>query len=164
MSWAAVVVVHVVYLHCFGAVAETSAADFSNFEWNHPLTLMSSRGVYKIGAMLTHPYTLVVNVCWSKRKLSPHLTNVYSVVDRPCGLETLQHALLQGLGQPMDPDEVLQILGAGVVEWAAWVHPLDDRCHITKYHCMHQRWRQRTGIWLAFYLERPSGKSHNASA
>lgn len=49
---------------------------------------------------------------------SPHLTDIYSIIDRPGSLETLQHALLQGLGQPMDPDEVLQVLGAGVVERA----------------------------------------------
>lgn len=95
-------------------------------------------------------------LCWSECKFSPHLTDVDSVVDRPCRLEALQHALLHGLGQPMDPDEVLQVLGAGVVEWAAWVHPLDDRRHVTKHHSMHQCWTQRKGcvfsVWYKLIL------------
>ena len=69
----------------------------------------------------------------------PHLADVDPVVDRPGGLETLQHALLEGLGQPVDPDEVLQVLGAGVVERASRVHPLDDGRHVTEHHRVHQR-------------------------
>ncbi len=66
-----------------------------------------------------------------------YLTDVDTIVDRPGCLETFHHALLKGLGQPVHPDKVLQVLGAGVVEGAAWVHPLDDGGHITKHHSMH---------------------------
>lgn len=68
-----------------------------------------------------------------------HLIGVDAVVDRPGGLEVLQHALFQLLGQAVHADEVFQILHARVVEGTARVHALDDGCHIPKHHCMHQR-------------------------
>lgn len=38
----------------------------------------------------------------------------------------------------MHPDEVLQVLGAGVVEGAAGVHPLDDGGHVAEDDGVHQ--------------------------
>lgn len=67
-----------------------------------------------------------------------HLIGVDAIVDRPSGLEVLQHALLQLLGQAMHTDKVLQILHARVVERTAGVHALDDGCHVSKHHRVHQ--------------------------
>lgn len=71
------------------------------------------------------------------RASGSYLADIDAVVDGPGRLETLHHALLQSLGQPVHPDEVLQVLGAGVVERAARVHPLDDGGHVTKHHGVH---------------------------
>lgn len=67
-----------------------------------------------------------------------YLAHIDTVVDRPGCLEAFHHALLKGLGQPVHPDEVLQVLCAGVVEGAPRVHPLDDGGHVTEHHGMHQ--------------------------
>lgn len=67
----------------------------------------------------------------------PYLADVDTVVYRPRCLEALHHALLKSFGQPVHPDKVLQILGAGVVEGAARVHPLDDGGHVTEDHSVH---------------------------
>lgn len=70
--------------------------------------------------------------------MSPsYLADVDTVVHRPGRLETFHHALLEGLGKPVHPDKVLQVLGPSVVEGAARVHPLDDGSHIAKHHSMH---------------------------
>lgn len=45
-----------------------------------------------------------------------HLVGVDAVVDRPGGLEILQHPLLQLLRQPVHPYEVLEVLHPGVVQ------------------------------------------------
>lgn len=70
--------------------------------------------------------------------LSLYLADINAVVDRPGGLETFHHALLQRLGKSVHTDEVPQVLGAGVVERAARVHPLDDGGHVAKDNGMHQ--------------------------
>lgn len=67
-----------------------------------------------------------------------HLADIDAVVDRPGCLEAFHHALLEGLGQPVHSDEVFQVLGAGVVERPARVHPLDDGRHVTKHNSVHQ--------------------------
>lgn len=66
-----------------------------------------------------------------------HLADVDPIVDRPGGLEAFHHALLEGFGQPVHSDEVLQVLGPGVVKVAARVHPLDDGSHVAKHHSVH---------------------------
>ncbi len=66
-----------------------------------------------------------------------YLAHVDAIVDRPGRLETFHHALLQGLWQSVHTDKILQVLGAGVVEGATRVHPLDDGGHITKHHSVH---------------------------
>lgn len=66
-----------------------------------------------------------------------HLVGVDAVVDRPGGLEILQHPLLQLLRQPVHSYEVLQVLHASVVERAPGVHALDDGRHVAKDHRMH---------------------------
>lgn len=38
----------------------------------------------------------------------------------------------------MHPDEVLEVLHAGVVEGTARVHALDDGCHVAEDNCMHE--------------------------
>lgn len=74
-----------------------------------------------------------------------YLADIDAVVDRPGCLETFHHALLQRLGQPVHADEVLQVLGAGVVERAAGVHPLDDGGHVAKDNGVHQRYGRGGG-------------------
>lgn len=64
--------------------------------------------------------------------------DIYTIVDRPRGLEVLQHALLDLLGQTVDTDEVLQVVYACVVERAPGVHALDDGRHVTENQGMHQ--------------------------
>lgn len=46
----------------------------------------------------------------------------------------------------MHTDEILEILHPGVVERAPRVHALDDGCHVTKDHCVHQGWRQERRV------------------
>lgn len=84
-----------------------------------------------------------------------YLADVDAIVDRPGCLEALHHALLECLGQPVHPDEVLQVLGAGVVEGAAGVHPLDDGGHVAEDNGVHQGCRGDGGrikvecIWFS---------------
>ena len=88
-------------------------------------------------------YSIYLHLCLPTALVIPdalsgsHLADVNAVVYGPGGLETFHHSLLKGLGQPVHSDEVLQVLGAGVVEGAARVHPLDDGSDITKHHSMH---------------------------
>lgn len=70
----------------------------------------------------------------------PYLVGIDAIVNGPGGLEVLQHSLFELLGQTVNPDEVLQVLHARVIEGAPGVHPLDDGRHVTKYHRMHQGW------------------------
>lgn len=78
---------------------------------------------------------------WPERAGAPaHLIGVDAVVDGPGGLEVLQHALLELLGQAVDADEVLQVLHPCVVERAAGVHALDDGSHVAKDQGVHQSW------------------------
>lgn len=88
---------------------------------------------YNMYLHLCLPIALVIPDALSRS----HLADINAVVDGPGGLETFHHSLLEGLGQPVHPDEVLQVLGPGVVEGAARVHPLDDGSDITKHHSMH---------------------------
>lgn len=74
-----------------------------------------------------------------------YLADVNAVVDRPGGLETFHHTLLQRLGKSVHADEVPQVLGAGMVERAAGVHPLDDGGHVAKDDGMHQRYGRGGG-------------------
>lgn len=76
------------------------------------------------GHTLTHSFT--------------HLIGIDAIVDGPGGLKVLQHPLLQLLRQPMDTDEVFQVLHSGVVERASRVHALDDGRHVAKHHGVHQ--------------------------
>lgn len=76
---------------------------------------------------------------WPLRAGGPaHLVGIDAVVDGPGGLEVLQHALLELLGQAVDADKVLQVLHSRVVEGAAGVHALDDRSHVAKDQGVHQ--------------------------
>lgn len=68
-----------------------------------------------------------------------YLISVYATVDRPCGLEVLEHALFERPRQAVYTDEVLEVLHAAVVERAARVHALDDGGHVPKHHGVHQR-------------------------
>lgn len=74
----------------------------------------------------------------SSDERDPYLVGIDAVVDRPSGLEVLQHALLELLGQTVDADEVLQVLHSCVVEGAAGVHALDDGGHVTEDQGVHQ--------------------------
>lgn len=47
---------------------------------------------------------------------SPYLADIDAVVDRPCRLKALQHALRESLGQPMHADEVFEVFGTSVIE------------------------------------------------
>lgn len=70
-----------------------------------------------------------------------YLVTVDAVVDRPGRLKIFQHSLLEALWQMMDTYEVLEVFGSGVVLGPAWIHPLDNGCHVTKDQSMHQRCR-----------------------
>lgn len=78
-----------------------------------------------------------------------HLVGVDAVVDRPGGLEVLQHPLFQQLGQTVHTDKVLDVLHTRVVERAPRVHALDNGRHVTEDHCMHQGCRldEEQGTW-----------------
>ena len=83
---------------------------------------------------------------WVDRQLPQYLVGVDAVVDGPGGLEVLQHALLELLRQAVHADEVLQVLGARVVQRPARVQALDYRCYVTKHQSVHQRCeRERRG-------------------
>lgn len=75
----------------------------------------------------------MANLCFST-----HLVGVDAVVDRPGGLEVLQHPLLQQLREPVHTDEILEILHPRVVEGTPRVHALDDGCHVAEDHGVHQ--------------------------
>lgn len=82
-----------------------------------------------------------------------YLIWIYSIVDWPGCLEIFEHPLLELLGQVMNTYEVLQILSSSVVEGPSGIHPLYDRCHISKHQGMHQGWKEwhnvngREEIW-----------------
>lgn len=80
-----------------------------------------------------------------KSEHSLYLVGVDAVVDRPGGLKIFQHSLLEALWQVMDPDEVLEVFGSGVVLGPARVHPLDYGRHVTEDQRVHQRCRGTEG-------------------
>lgn len=79
---------------------------------------------------------------WGAVSHGLYLVTVDAVVDRPGRLKILQHSLLEALRQVMDAYEVLEVFGSGVVLGPAWVHPLDNGCHIAKDQRVHECCRE----------------------
>ena len=69
--------------------------------------------------------------------VATHISDVDAVVDGPHGLKVVLHAGFERLGEVVEAEELLEVLGLGVECGSPGVHPLDEGRHVTEHHRMH---------------------------